>query len=93
VLPQLFCEIVRHVAHLRSEAEFLSVSVWCLLLGVVRAGYWVWIRDRNNSSLASRSYCCPAQPSIIIARQLGIMCKFAPFRFGRGVSAPTALSN
>ena len=37
VLPQLFCEIVRHIAHLRSEAEFLSVSVWCLLLGVVRS--------------------------------------------------------
>jgi hypothetical protein len=62
----------------------LSVSVWCLLLGVVREGYWVWIRERNSSSLASGSYC-PAQPSII-ARQLGMKCKFAPFRFGRGVS-------
>ena len=83
-------ETVLRSAHLRSEAEFLSVSVWCLLLGVVRAGYWVWIRERNSSSLASGPYR-PAQPSII-ARQLGIKCKFAPFRFGRGVSAPTPFS-
>jgi hypothetical protein len=32
VLPQLFCEIVRHIAHLRSEAEFspTQVAVWQL---------------------------------------------------------------
>jgi hypothetical protein len=32
VLPQLFCEIVRHIAHLRSEAEFFptQVAVWQL---------------------------------------------------------------
>ena len=32
VLPQLFCEIARHIAHLRSEAEFFptQVAVWQL---------------------------------------------------------------
>ena len=32
VLPQLFCEVVRHLAHLRSEADFFptQVAVWQL---------------------------------------------------------------
>jgi hypothetical protein len=70
------------------------VCFWCLLLGVVRAGtgFGCGSGTATARSSASGSYC-PAQPSIMcIAHQLGIKCKFAPFRFGRGVSAPSPFS-